>query len=1130
VRTRFCLKRFRTFARDTRQTTKKSDTKKPKNESPKGTQNREEPNQELQKSNRQFEEPNHTQTQEEPNQVRKPEKDGLSIAIRETIRTLLDTDTSKRTSGIRTSFGHTFTTFALVLFALVLLLITKYTENQSEPEATNTVDNTKMPPQEPSNGSKQSATADHASDQDQAGGNGTPMEKTFKLIAESLDKMGKGTPSFYANQLPPYPAENLSAFNGKDITAFLERYEDMAKYYNLPNKVKIDRITAHCKQRQRAIIQASEEYEKALEDEDWKTFREELKKRFRTNDKDQQESRSEYFLHWLLQCQGRKELNILEYLQEYQIRSKRCIEATTIEEDRRGFYLVKGLPLRHATKILEKFGLRTDEPKKFDYKKIRDYLSKRLEVEEEARMLNPSEAIKEIEQDEEFEIDPRNSQNVVKPAHVAVPPNTFQPATLHVPVYQDYREPKQSPPGTAPTRNEVEGLVDKMLNLKINKASLDLEPWKHQWTQREAELMGVQTIRQEVNRQAAEREKIVKGNSNQPMNQRYGQQNEYQTHGYQPQGENQQRRQYNEPQYPNTYRNNTQTYQQQQQPAQPQYNMNMNCFGCDKSGHNKNNCPTLRGLHDMGWIHMDDQAMIHWGTQNAPQGRVYNLGRRMWIDPIMAEIKRRWLKRDESPLTVRAPWVEQQTVTPVGNNAIAVQMMPDSAGEIPSSDYEQYWNLSSILAEEESDTKPKMEGHNQYNSSTIGAAVIGRSTPEARMKASHEPSHVQKTPRVILKREADNHVPHLRSHKNRGNDYLQTRKAKNDRTVQFVDQLDTEMTDGPTQKDDFPEKPSDKEKPYIRKHRMVEKLVPDSQKVIQRVLDEQIHLPLKMVLANMPDVRRKLFQTGYTLEEFERMEINTTDRDLDFSDQEDTMSNCAEDGTIVSSFSGRLPDYVLIEAQQGKIMECYSLGAEHWSDPEISHVQQQIEEDDQESSQELEYSELRDRQHEYDRPLGVEHLRRDCPKVPITIRKTTFLSLIDSGAELNTIKRETADRAMLPITSLPKSIRAARMVTANGAVEGFVGIVWGVPIRIGKIKVRTNFFVVESCTNSIILGNPFLTDARARLEYASNGLTYCRIFSTNGELNTRFVCARGNRINTPRESLIAATGNDRGVN
>jgi hypothetical protein len=66
-------------------------------------------------------------------------------------------------------------------------------------------------------------------------------------------------------------------------------------------------------------------------------------------------------------------------------------------------------------------------------------------------MLNLLEAIKEIEQDKEFEINLRNSQNVVKLAYIAVLPNTFQPATLHVPVYQDYYKPKQSPPRTAPT-------------------------------------------------------------------------------------------------------------------------------------------------------------------------------------------------------------------------------------------------------------------------------------------------------------------------------------------------------------------------------------------------------------------------------------------------------------------------------------------------------------------------------------------------------------------------------------------------------------------------------------------------------------------------------------------------------
>jgi hypothetical protein len=66
---------------------------------------------------------------------------------------------------------------------------------------------------------------------------------------------------------------------------------------------------------------------------------------------------------------------------------------------------------------------------------------------------------------------------------------------------------------------------------------------------------------------------------------------------------------------------------------------------------------------------------------------------------------------------------------------------------------------------------------------------------------------------------------------------------------------------------------------------------------------------------------------------------------------------------------------------------------------------------------------------------------------------------------------------MLLITLMPKNMRTAKMVAANGLVERFSGMVWGVPITIGRIEICTNFFVLEHCTNPIILGNPFLTNS-----------------------------------------------------
>ncbi|EFQ91996.1 hypothetical protein PTT_11008 [Pyrenophora teres f. teres 0-1] len=77
----------------------------------------------------------------------------------------------------------------------------------------------------------------------------------------------------------------------------------------------------------------------------------------------------------------------------------------------------------------------------------------------------------------------------------------------------------------------------------------------------------------------------------------------------------------------------------------------------------------------------------------------------------------------------------------------------------------------------------------------------------------------------------------------------------------------------------------------------------------------------------------------------------------------------------------------------------------------------------------------------YSKTSSQKKTMKDCPKVPIDIRGNTFLSLLDSGAELNTMKKATAEKASLPITSLPKSMLSARMVSANGTTQRFAGIV-----------------------------------------------------------------------------------------
>ncbi|CAN9348607.1 unnamed protein product [Alternaria alternata] len=519
--------------------------------------------------------------------------------------------------------------------------------------------------------------------------------------------------------------------------------------------------------------------------------------------------------------------------------------------------------------------------------------------------------------------------------------------------------------------------------------------------------------------------------------------------------------------------------------------------------------------------------MLQWGTEDNPQGRVLQLGQRLWAENISAQIKRRWLKQDIDPLTVSSPFKEKPAMATVENNAISVQLIPDSTGSLQEDEVDQFWKLSSIFAEDESDFRPRMTSLSECNNNTLAAATIARVPAEQKSYPGHKQSKVQKqSQKTILRRPSNEHIPHLKGHKNRSEHLSNNRNINKDRIVQFREpgsamEWETNIHDPRRENVDSQSHSQDKQ---ARKRKIVDKLEPDARSVIKSILNTTVPLQIGTLLGNMPEVRKSLFSASYTADELEKFEVNST-----IAEEDETYMAARTEISALATVS-TLPDYVLVEAEEGHVVECYGLKAEHWTDPEISHIQQHVVADpgnDYEEPEEDDYSHLKDNQKPYDRAIGIEHLRRDCPKVPVDIRGNSFLALLDSGAELNTIKREAAEKAMLPITSLPGSMKAARMVTANGSTASFVGIVWGVPIVIGQVEVRTNFFVVESCTNPIILGNPFLTDARARIEYATNGLTYCRIFSVDGQYNTRFACARSNRLSKP--NLYAGPMSGKGV-
>ncbi|KAI8933526.1 hypothetical protein NX059_002628 [Plenodomus lindquistii] len=892
------------------------------------------------------------------------------------------------------------------------------------------------------------------------------MAKAIQMLSQGQSKLTQA----------PFPSEYLPSFDGSDITVFLERYEEVALHYGFSESEKVRRVITYCKERQKQIIRYSIEYQDALEDCNWTSLQIALRKRFRSNDTAQQEESAAHLEQWLRDCQSRPDLNIKEYLEEFQIKIERCIASEEIERNKKGYYLVKGLPIHQATKVLQKFNLSTKRPRDFSFEKISSYLSARIEIEEEAKRLNPTEATKKFSPDHQF-----NTQKVVE---IKLP--SFSQPTLQYP--KDTQAPKthriaQSPPGVPASQSEVDMLSDKLFQLQLSKADLI----SVQWTPRESELLANHSIATHVKETAGERLAKAQAQDKPPQN-HFQQPNLFQR----PSGQQ------------------TQGTSQNQPPRLP-----FTCFVCNKQGHGKAECPSINQLTEKGWCHWNENRMLFWGTPNNPQGRVTGLGNQGWLETIIAHIKRTWIKQDLSPFAVKAPWLEDSSPpVAIQNNSVVANLNPDTdSGSISAEDYQAFWDASHSAIAEDNDLyaiQAAQIEHKSITRKTVDRRALG--DPKVQKP---KPDSSSTVPKAILRRaEKDQPI------QPRGRRDLVAEGNKPQEAEQ-VWPMDEEMIDNAL------EKTFAKKAPVPRKIRFAEGIPPTTNEVIASILSATVSMPVGTLIGNMPEVRKKLFRNTYSKEELDKeyfLQANATrTAEEDSEDEEDHRPIL---GSVSVVNAAAIPDYVLVEASSsGSVSQCYSMTATDWEDPEINRVQASIE-SSEEDRQELELVTARRRY--YDKQAGVEHIRRDCPKVPVTIGGKHFLSLLDTGAELNTVRRETADEAQLPISTLPREMKNAKMVSANGSTGGFSGIVWGASVEIGSIVVRTNFFVIDHCTNAIILGNPFLADARANIEYSAHGLTYCRIFSEDGEGSTRFVCTKGNQVNA-RGIAVQSVGKGRGM-
>jgi hypothetical protein len=144
------------------------------------------------------------------------------------------------------------------------------------------------------------------------------------------------------------------------------------------------------------------------------------------------------------------------------------------------------------------------------------------------------------------------------------------------------------------------------------------------------------------------------------------------------------------------------------------------------------------------------------------------------------------------------------------------------------------------------------------------------------------------------------------------------------------------------------------------------------------------------------------------------------------------------------------------------------------------------------------------------------HWARATTETPVRIGNVPepVVALVDHGSEINLMSLDFYKKGKWPInTKHGWKIRAATRAT-----EELHGACPNVRVRIGDVEIDQHFFVQESSSHPVILGEPYITAARMETKVLDNGSAYARVRSQDGRHSVQFLTVRPNHERN-RETL-----------
>jgi hypothetical protein len=136
------------------------------------------------------------------------------------------------------------------------------------------------------------------------------------------------------------------------------------------------------------------------------------------------------------------------------------------------------------------------------------------------------------------------------------------------------------------------------------------------------------------------------------------------------------------------------------------------------------------------------------------------------------------------------------------------------------------------------------------------------------------------------------------------------------------------------------------------------------------------------------------------------------------------------------------------------------------------------------------------------------HWARATTETPVKVGdgKESVVALIDHGSEINLMSTEFYKQGRWPInTNHGWKVRAATKAT-----EDLYGACPNVKVTIGDVEIDQHFFVQDSASHEVILGQPYITSSRMETKVFDNGAAFARVRSVDGRRSVQFLTVRPN--------------------